>query len=211
MESIGMSPGRDRMWKKDETAPNSPPTPGREERSSRPESAKPATGSSQRATIGRSITIKGDVSGDEDLLIQGRVDGAVDLKLQSVTVGGEGRVKANITGRVVIVEGEVEGDLHANEQVILRSTARVLGDISAPRVVVEDGANFRGLVDMGDSPGPEKRSGDRPAAPAKSGSEPTKAGQESETSQGSTKLPESVKMASGTGKDAPGAAKEANL
>jgi cytoskeletal protein CcmA (bactofilin family) len=60
-------------------------------------------------------------------------------------------VKANISGRVVTVEGEVEGDLRAQEQVILRSSARVQGDLTAPRVVLEDGANFRGLVDMGEA------------------------------------------------------------
>jgi cytoskeletal protein CcmA (bactofilin family) len=102
----------------------------------------------ERATIGRSITIRGDVGGDEDLLIQGQVDGSVNLDLHSVTVGSEGRVKANIAGRVVIVEGQVEGDLNAQEQIILRSSAHVMGDISAPRVVLEDGASFRGLVEM---------------------------------------------------------------
>ncbi len=120
------------------------------------ESTRTSTVGSERATIGPSITIKGEVSGDEDLLIQGRIDGSVNLKLQSVTVGREGRVKANISGRIVTVEGEVEGDLRAQEQVILRSSARVQGDITAPRVVLEDGANFRGLVDMGESSGTAK-------------------------------------------------------
>lgn len=135
------------MWKKEEgtsaasgSAAETPGTPPR----------RPATGSKEPATIGPSITIKGEVSGDEDLLIQGRIDGSVDLQDQSVTVGSEGRVKAGIRGRVVTVEGEVEGDLQAEEQVILRSSARVEGDITAPRVVLEDGARFRGLVDMGE-------------------------------------------------------------
>jgi cytoskeletal protein CcmA (bactofilin family) len=91
------------------------------------------------------------VTGDEDLLIQGRVDGSVDLKQHSVTVGREGEVKANIIGRVVTVEGKVEGNLSADEQVILRASATVQGDISAPRVVLEDGARFRGGVDMGEA------------------------------------------------------------
>jgi cytoskeletal protein CcmA (bactofilin family) len=84
------------------------------------------------------------------------VDGSVDLKLKSVTVGSEGRVKANIIGRVVTVEGEVEGDLHAEEQVILTSTARVQGDLAAPRIVLENGATFRGLVDMREAPQKEE-------------------------------------------------------
>ncbi len=110
------------------------------------------SGGDERATIGRSITIRGEVSGDEDLLIQGRVDGSVDLKERTVTVGKEGKVKANVTGRMVTVEGEVEGDLIAHEQVTLRSSARVLGDITAPRVALEDGATFRGQIDMGATP-----------------------------------------------------------
>jgi cytoskeletal protein CcmA (bactofilin family) len=104
---------------------------------------------SGQATIGPSIVIRGEVSGDEDLLIQGQVDGSVSLDLHSVTVGGGGHVKANITGRVITIEGAVEGDLSAGEQIVLRGIARVQGDLKAPRVVLEDGASFRGLVDMG--------------------------------------------------------------
>lgn len=147
------------MWKRDEAEPATPSapkpneaTPPRETRRSKePLSEKAAIG--ERAAIGRSITIKGEVTGDEDLLIQGRVDGSVELEQNALTVGAEGRVKANITARVITVEGEVEGDLKAKEQVVLRSSARVQGDLTAPRVVLEDGATFRGLVDMGDPPG----------------------------------------------------------
>jgi cytoskeletal protein CcmA (bactofilin family) len=103
-----------------------------------------------RATIGPSITIKGEVSGDEDLLIQGRVEGSIDLKERAVTVGPDGIVNADIEGRIVTVEGKVEGNLRALEQVILKTSARVQGDIKSPRVVLEDGATFRGMVDMGD-------------------------------------------------------------
>lgn len=102
----------------------------------------------ERATIGRSITIRGEVTGDEDLVIEGRVDGAVALAQHSVTVGPEGRVKANISGRVVTVEGRVEGDITGDEQIILRHSSWVEGDILAPRVVLEDGAHFRGGVEM---------------------------------------------------------------
>jgi cytoskeletal protein CcmA (bactofilin family) len=144
------------MWKKDE-APAQTPTAARPEPTPRPErhAPAPAPAAAERASIGRSITIKGEVTGDEDLLIQGRVDGSVDLKQHSVTVGPDGEVKASITARVVTVEGRVEGDLSADEQVILRSSATVHGDITAPRVVLEDGARFRGGVDMGE---PAKRS-----------------------------------------------------
>ena len=103
-----------------------------------------------QAVIGRSITIKGEVTGDEDLVIQGRVDGSVILDQHSVTVGPEGQVKANITGRIVTVEGRVEGNVTGDEQVVLRKASWVQGDIKAPRVVLEDGAHFRGGVTMGE-------------------------------------------------------------
>lgn len=146
------------MWKKDDVTEGRPTPPRPETAPPRndPPRGRPAAG--ERATIGRSITIRGEVSGDEDLLIQGRVDGSVDLGQHSVTVGPEGQVKAGISGRVVTVEGEVQGDLEGQEQVILRSTAKVQGDIKAPRVVLEDGANFRGGVDMGSGSGDASRS-----------------------------------------------------
>jgi len=142
------------MWKKDETPEPMPYT--RPEPTTTPaQPAAPAVAPSrqqgQQATIGSSITIRGDVTGDEDLLIQGRVEGSINLKQHSVTVGQEGQVKADITGRVIAVEGRVEGNLRADEQVILRSSAFVQGDIVAPRVVLENGARFRGGVDMGES------------------------------------------------------------
>jgi cytoskeletal protein CcmA (bactofilin family) len=138
------------MWKKegvpDPAVPSRPePAPGVVDRGT------PVRATGERATIGRSITINGEVTGDEDLLIQGRVDGSVNLKQHSVTVGPEGEVKADITARMVMVDGKVEGNINAAEQVILRSSAMVEGDIHAPRVVLEDGALFRGGVDMGES------------------------------------------------------------
>ena len=163
------------MWKKEDEPVSTPTATQPKGQTPRPEPTRTGAGTGERATIGRSITIRGDVSGDEDLLIQGRVDGSVDLKQQSVTVGQEGRVKANITGRVVIVEGEVEGDLKAEEQIILRSTAKVQGDITALRVVLEDGASFRGGVDMGDPSEKSKRADDPPPAQAKKTPSPTKA------------------------------------
>jgi len=100
------------------------------------------------AVLGPSITIKGDVLGDEDLTILGRVQGTVNLAQHNVTIGPSGRVKADVRGRMVIVEGEVDGDLKASEQIVLRHTAKVEGSISAPRVALEDGAVFRGAIEM---------------------------------------------------------------
>ena len=163
------------MWKKDDLPAPAPVASRAEEKKERPGSLSSAAASGERATIGSSITIRGEVSGDEDLLIQGRVDGSVDLKKQSVTVGQEGTVKANITGRVVIVEGEVEGDIQAGEQIVLRSTARVQGDLKALRVVLEDGATFRGGVDMGEPSEKSKRTADPPPTQAVKTPIPTKA------------------------------------
>lgn len=150
------------MWKKDDASQALEPPPVTPPSKPRPNEI-PAAGATTRgrASIGRSITIRGEVTGDEDLLIEGRVDGSVDLKQHSVTVGAEGLVKAGITGRVVTVEGTVEGDLRAEEVVVLRSTARVQGDVTAPRLVLEDGASFRGAVDMGDPSGGRDRGAPR--------------------------------------------------
>ena len=134
------------MWKKDEEPSTQPSSETRTPSVSAP---RPSSTGGSRATIGPSISIKGDVTGSEDLLIQGQVDGSVSLGKHAVGVGSEGRVKANIVGRVITIEGRVEGDLTAEEQIILRGSAQVHGDIKAPRVVLEDGATFRGLVDMG--------------------------------------------------------------
>jgi len=185
------------MWKKDDELVPAPTAPQPKEQTPRPEATRMGAGTGGRAAIGPSITIRGDVSGNEDLLIQGRVDGSVDLKQQSVTVGQEGTVKANITGRVVIVEGEVEGDIQAGEQIVLRSTARVQGDLKALRVVLEDGATFRGGVDMGEPSEKSKRTADPLPTQAVKTPIPTKA------------PPEPGKEAPDSGKEAPDSAGKA--
>ncbi len=147
------------MWKKDESQGTETETQRQTEstnpvdRKTRPkpvirsEAARTGT-TGDPANIGRSITIKGDISGDEDLHIQGTVDGSVNLKEHNVTITPEGRVKADVHGRTITVQGQVEGDLFGGEQVILRPSCRVSGNITAPRVSLEDGANFRGTIDM---------------------------------------------------------------
>jgi len=152
------------MWKKDEPArpATADSSPAQAPAAARPPApTRPAASGAERAVIGPSISITGEVSGDEDLLIEGRIEGTVALDQHAVTVGREGRVKAGISGRTVVVEGSVEGDVRALEQVILRSSARVAGDVTAPRVVLEDGATFRGRVDMGE---PGQRGGRQPAS-----------------------------------------------
>jgi len=138
------------MWKKDDDPKQPGAIPSTSTAPPPPERPRPAppTSRSEQATIGRSITIRGDVTGDEDLMIQGRIEGTVNLQQHNVTIGPEGRVKANVTGRTVTIEGEVDGDVRGTEQVALRAASRVHGDIVAPRVVLEDGASFLGSIDM---------------------------------------------------------------
>ncbi len=90
--------------------------------------------------IGASIHIKGDVTGDEDLIIQGHVDGTVNLKGHNVTISQSAKVKANIEANQIIVEGQLSGDMNGDEKVIIRETGNVHGNIIAPRVTLEDGA-----------------------------------------------------------------------
>ncbi len=101
------------------------------------------------AIIGPSIVVEGDVSGSEDLMIQGRVEGKVDLAQNHLTIGPQGRVKAQVFGKTVILEGKMQGDLHGTERVILRASAKMEGNIESPCLVIEDGGTFRGGIDMG--------------------------------------------------------------
>jgi cytoskeletal protein CcmA (bactofilin family) len=174
------------VWKKD-ASPESIPAPTSDPRrdAPAPDRSAPRASNAERATIGRSITIRGEVTGDEDLLIQGRVDGSVDLKQHAVTVGADGDVKASIIGRVVTVEGKVQGNITADEQVILRSAAQVQGDITAPRVVLEDGARFRGGVDMGEVAERGRSNAGGTGSQARRTPEPERARETALTSEGS--------------------------
>ena len=98
--------------------------------------------------IGPSITIKGEISGEEDLLIQGKVEGTINLNDHQVSVGESGQVSADIQARVAIIDGEVTGDITANEKVVISKSGNVRGNIVAPRVTLEDGAIFKGSIDM---------------------------------------------------------------
>ena len=113
-----------------------------------PMSATQPRASKEAATIGPSIRINGDLSGEEDLIVQGHVEGTVTLKQNALRVGKEGHVSATVHARVIDVEGRVEGDVVGDEQVILHRSANVQGNISAPRVTLEDGCRFKGSIDM---------------------------------------------------------------
>ncbi len=101
-----------------------------------------------KATIGATIKINGDVSGKEDLLINGTVEGTIDFRENNVVVGESGKVNANVSAKVISVEGELKGELRGSEQVTIKPSGRVVGDIRAPRVVLNDGCQFKGNIDM---------------------------------------------------------------
>jgi cytoskeletal protein CcmA (bactofilin family) len=104
--------------------------------------------SGEVAVIGRSIKISGDLRGEEDLRIEGDVSGTVELRNSSLTIGREGRIKADVYAKSITVDGVVEGDLYASECVNIRAHAQVLGNVTSPRVGIEDGAKFKGAVEM---------------------------------------------------------------
>jgi cytoskeletal protein CcmA (bactofilin family) len=100
------------------------------------------------ASIGKSIVIKGELSGGEDLTIEGQVEGKIELRDHAVTVGSSGRIKAQIVAKSIIILGQVTGNLTATEKVDIRDSGSVEGDVVAPRVAIADGCHFRGSVDM---------------------------------------------------------------
>lgn len=134
------------MWKKPESDDMQDETTERPERPATVQGALP--GRKEAAMIGPSISIKGDLTGEEDLVVEGRVEGTIDLKQNDLTVGKDGRVKASVGANTIFVDGEVEGDLTGDEQVVIRRSGQVQGNIIAPRVTLEDGCKFRGSIDM---------------------------------------------------------------
>lgn len=104
--------------------------------------------SGRAAVIGPGIHINGDISGDENLLIEGKVDGKIRLEANQVDIGPSGCVKADIIAKVIKIAGEVRGDLTATEKVVISRSGNVHGNIVAPRMTLEDGAIFKGSIDM---------------------------------------------------------------
>lgn len=100
------------------------------------------------ATIGKSVVVKGELSGSEDLYVDGNVEGSITLRGQSLTIGPNGRVRANVEARNVIVHGQVDGNITASDRVELRKSASLKGDISTARIAIDDGAYFKGAIDI---------------------------------------------------------------
>ena len=114
----------------------------------RPAAPRGSSAASGTATIGPSIRIKGDLVGEENLIIEGQVEGTIHLDKNDLTIGSNGRVKADIQAKGVIVEGQLEGDIQGKEKVVIRRTGNMRGNIVAPRVTLEDGAMFKGSIEM---------------------------------------------------------------
>ena len=106
----------------------------------------PLTG--ELAQIGKSVIIKGELSGSEDLYIDGQVEGSISLKNFSLTVGPNGQVKASVESKAIVVQGKLEGNLQASDRVELRKSAVVTGDITTQRIAIEEGAYLKGKVDI---------------------------------------------------------------
>ena len=150
------------MWK----PTNQPATPGRPAEPERPSTStattaplmstsepaavpRPvATTTSDQATIGKSLVIKGEVTGSESLYIDGRVEGSINLSGNRVTIGRNGVVAANINAREIVVLGKVRGNLTASDRVDIRSDGSLTGDVVAARISIEDGAFFKGGIDI---------------------------------------------------------------
>lgn len=120
------------------------------ESASRPASSPPSAsrGGRAAAVIGPSIQIEGTLRGQEDVFVEGEITGTIQLQNNTLTIGAQGKIKADVYAHTVFVEGSMDGDLFGSEQVIIRKSAKVRGNITSPRVSLEDGATFKGSIEM---------------------------------------------------------------
>ena len=165
------------MWKRDEAvrpapaqpaAPQTPVAPAEASPSARPDTAK--RNERDVVNIGKSVVIKGELNGSEDLTIEGQVEGTIQLRDHILTIGPNGKIKAQIFAKAVIVLGAVTGNVTASEKVDIRDNGSVDGDIISPRVAIAEGAHFRGSVDMqrkaGATEAPKAAAAEQPKAAA---------------------------------------------
>ena len=158
------------MWKPNQPGPTpatpepvrpTPPATTPAFSASSPSSASGVIPNSEQATIGKSLVVKGEVSGSESLYIDGKVEGAINLAGNRVTVGRNGQVAANISAREIVVLGKVRGNCQASDRVDIRSEGSLTGDVIAARISIEDGAFFKGGIDIR-KPGAEAKGGTTP-------------------------------------------------
>ena len=162
------------MWKRDEavrpaTQPPAAPQPPAPVAAGVPGPRQETSHHMEKdnVNIGKSVVIKGELNGSEDLTIEGHVEGTIQLKENVLTIGPNGRIKAQVFAKSVIVLGEVTGNVTASDKVDIRDNGSVDGDIIAPRVAIAEGAHFRGSVDM------QRKGGPIPAAkPAETKTQP---------------------------------------
>ena len=179
------------MWKRDESAkpaatPAPAPVPGAMPAHTpaapsggdyRPQNAR------DNVNIGKSVFIKGELSGSEDLTIEGSVEGRIELKENTLTIGPNGKIRAEVFAKQVIVLGEVTGNVSATEKVDIRDNGSVDGDVTSPRVAIAEGAHFRGAIDMqrksqpGGAPAAKPTAKDSPAAATSAAVAPAASGQ----------------------------------
>ena len=144
------------MWKRDEAVkPTGPGTPApaapvqtQANAPAQPESRRQQIMERDVVNIGKSVVIKGELNGSEDLTVEGHVEGKIELRDHVLTIGPNGKIKAQVVAKAVIVLGEVNGNVTATEKVDIRDGGSVDGDIVSPRVAIAEGAHFRGSVDM---------------------------------------------------------------
>lgn len=147
------------MFKRSETAARRREAPAVQQE-------RPRTQSRVHAVLGPSLHFKGDIIGNENLTIDGTVEGNITIKGYSLGVGRSGRVLADVRAATIRIEGHVEGNLFAEEQVIIGASGVVRGNITAPRLAMEDGCSFRGSVDMEGRERPEADGTEPDTAPS---------------------------------------------
>ena len=133
----------------------------------------PIQGGIQVANIGKSISIRGDLTGNEDMVIEGKVEGKVDLPNNQLTIGADGSLKAEIHAKSVVIVGHVVGNVVGIERVEIQGTGMVEGDVTAPKLIVAEGARLNGAIQMSQASGASKTGAQPAPAP---GSEVRKAG-----------------------------------
>ena len=169
------------MWKRDESVKPTPPppapatpAPAPAPTASVPKPISDTRGQIERdkVNIGKSVVIKGELSGSEDLTIEGHVEGRIELRENVLTIGPNGKIRAEVFAKAVVVLGEVVGNVTASEKVDIRDNGSVDGDITSPRVAIAEGAHFRGSVDM-QRAGAAKPAAGQAAKPAATPSAPS--------------------------------------
>jgi cytoskeletal protein CcmA (bactofilin family) len=132
----------------EEEAPPAPPEEETPMSEPTPKATIPSTAAGQRTYLGRTVVAQGQITSAEDLLIEGQFEGTISLNDHCLTVGAEGHVKAEIHARQVIIQGSVTGNVAAREKIEIRRTGHVVGDLVAATVAIEEGAYFKGSIDI---------------------------------------------------------------